>query len=403
MLRYIGQAFMRKLIIFFLVSIFVLLLVFSEKVFAAVVETPFPATLGSQSTSLTSSSFKAPNTYVTNPNPYSNGMVIVLFDTKKHGYAASQWRVDVFCRVAGPEYAVDTGSQWVCRRATCPVGTITMQGESGPLCGCPNGGDYDNVTQSCVEPEVEICSDGFPQYNGQCLLCLYGKNSNGSCAGPCPEGSTMQGYLNGQPYCKANCPSGFEYGGVNGVYGCYPSANSSASSSSSAASSANNSSSGASSGTNSSAGSGGDNGTGGDNGGDTGGSNSSSGTASSAGQCDPTDDDYLACIGAGSNPLPEHTQTESGYTSISQVNQAFFNRVSQSAVAQGLSNVANLVDTSGGECPLLEIDLRGTPLDVELSTDIHCQLFLMPEVQVTLSTIMLIIFSFFCYRIFASS
>lgn len=443
---------MKKIIIFCFITVF-LLLFFSEKVFAQV-PASFTSIAGSrisdsycEGVSRSPTSFYGYNYVATgrNPSGYWNdrGCSVHIYCSFTNGVQLQ------------PKFESSL-SDYSCGTYSCPnnqeviFNPITGISE----CHCPSGTTLNTSTGACDAPQcpagkdliildpagpefvcVDPCPSGFDHVvNGSNVSCEIQSGSSSS-AGACPQGQEQQGTINGEPICQLvcpsglypgsvngqigcygtnNCPNGQAFGGVNGVYGCY---GPESSSSSSAASSANNSSSGASSGSNSSAGSGGDNGgnNGGDNGGNTGGSNSSSGTASSAGsnssasssqgagECDPTDDDYLACIGQGSNPLPDHTQTASGYTSISQVNQAFFNRVSQSAVAQGLSNVANLVDTSGGECPLLEIDLRGTPINVELSTDIHCQLFLLPEVQVTLSTIMLIIFSFFCYRIFASS
>lgn len=191
------------------------------------------------------------------------------------------------------------------------------------------------------------------------------------------------------------------------------SVSSSSGSASSASSSLNNNGgnngggSGSSSGTNNSSGGG----TGGNGSGDgSGGNGTSAGSAASsgnnsssgAGECDPEAKDYLECVAPEQSPLPSHTPTDSGFTSIDQVNQAFMNRVSNSPIVQSFQNFENIITVQNAECPVLSIDLTDVPpINSLLETDIHCQIF--ENIRPAISVVMFAVFAFLGFRIFASA
>lgn len=191
------------------------------------------------------------------------------------------------------------------------------------------------------------------------------------------------------------------------------SVSSSSGSASSASSSLNNNGgnngggSGSSSGTNNSSGGG----TGGNGNGDgSGGNGTSAGSAASsgnnsssgAGECDPEAKDYLECVAPGQSPLPSHTPTDSGFTSVDQVNQAFMNRVSNSPIVQSFQNFENIITVQNAECPVLSIDLTDVPpINSLLESDIHCQIF--ENIRPIISVVMFAVFAFLGFRIFASA
>ena len=154
---------------------------------------------------------------------------------------------------------------------------------------------------------------------------------------------------------------------------------------------------------NGSASSSGTQGTGGGGGGDSSaGSNTSAANSSSgSGECDPEAADYLECIGNNKKDFAAHTVTDSGATTFGEVNQNFMDRLNGSPVVQSFSSFENIMTVEQSECPVFSIDLTDTLIGREISTDLHCQL--MESIRPVLSIVMMIIWSFVAFRVFASA
>jgi len=101
-----------------------------------------------------------------------------------------------------------------------------------------------------------------------------------------------------------------------------------------------------------------------------------------------------------SSTLPAHTSTDSGFTTFSAVNANFVNGISNTALVLSLSNIANIVDYDETSCPALTIDLTES-IGTVLSTTVHCDVF--EEIAPVLSNVLLIVYAFAGFRIFASS
>lgn len=126
-------------------------------------------------------------------------------------------------------------------------------------------------------------------------------------------------------------------------------------------------------------------------------SGAASSAASSAGQCDPTSKDYLSCIGPQKSNYASHTVTDSGATSVEQVNTNFRNRLNNSPVVSSFSRVKTVVSLSASQCPPFTMEL----FNRTISTTIHCSLWQI--MGAVLSPIMLAIWTLIAFRIFASA
>lgn len=97
---------------------------------------------------------------------------------------------------------------------------------------------------------------------------------------------------------------------------------------------------------------------------------------------------------------PDHTSTDSGFTTFAAVNANFVNGIAGTDLVLSFSNIANIVDYDETSCPALTIDLTAV-IGKTLSTTVHCDVF--EENAHILSNVLLIVYAFAGFRIFASS
>lgn len=296
---------------------------------------------------------------------------------------------------------------------SCPEGTWWGQVDfgNGPVSGCWGDGSSGGSNSS---------SGGANSSTGGGSGSSSGGGDGGGDNG---GGGSGSGY-EGAPYDPSEpCPNGYEKTENNTCEGqgdCYPGyhsvvisqspfyamcmpdefpPSSSSSSQSSSPPSSSNSSSQSSSPTG--GGSGSSSGGGGSSSGSGGGGGTGDGEEMEfSGECDPTSADYFDCI-SPSGDMPAHTETDSGATTFEQVNQNFFNALSQTGPIVAMSNMANFVDLADPACPVFSMDLSDTPIGRTISTDIHCTLW--QEHSGTLSVVMIAVWVFAAFRIFASA
>ena len=79
----------------------------------------------------------------------------------------------------------------------------------------------------------------------------------------------------------------------------------------------------------------------------------------------------------------------------------FYNAIGSAPATQAFQNMANIVPTTGGQCPPFSIDLTDTMIGTVASTDIHCDL--LEDMAPAINAIMLVVFAWTAFRVFASS
>ena len=117
-----------------------------------------------------------------------------------------------------------------------------------------------------------------------------------------------------------------------------------------------------------------------------------------SGPCDPSEPDYFQCVDMPLSNLPEHSIT--GRT-LQQVNMDFYQRINDSDLITAFNSMVDVVDVANPQCPDLSMDLTGTPINQRISSDTHCDL--MQIIEPIISTVMLVIYAFLGFRIFASA
>jgi len=119
-----------------------------------------------------------------------------------------------------------------------------------------------------------------------------------------------------------------------------------------------------------------------------------------SGPCDPNSPDYYQCIDTPMGNLPAHSST-GGASTIEEANANFKARIDSAEVVKAFSGMANLINLSNAQCPEFSMDLRGTPINELVSTTVHCDL--METIKPIMSSVMLIIYIWIAFRIFASA
>ena len=160
----------------------------------------------------------------------------------------------------------------------------------------------------------------------------------------------------------------------------------------------------------------GDTGTGNSGGGDTGsgdigsggngtgtgvGSGTGTGSGSSdsnSGPCDPSQPDYYQCLDTPLGNLPVHSQSDA--STFDEANANFKARLDGAPVVQAFSGMADIVNVDAGQCPEFSIDFP-SPINTTASTDIHCTL--MTTIAPVLSAVMIVVYIWVAFRIFASA
>ena len=119
---------------------------------------------------------------------------------------------------------------------------------------------------------------------------------------------------------------------------------------------------------------------------------------SQSGPCDPEQPDYLDCLTPQGSPLPQQPQPIAADTG-----EALFNyksRIDNAPITLAFSNMSELVSADAGDCPSFSIDLP-SPINETITTTLHCDL--MDIISPTISAVMLVIYTFIGFLIFASS
>ena len=104
--------------------------------------------------------------------------------------------------------------------------------------------------------------------------------------------------------------------------------------------------------------------------------------------CPPDDEEEEFTGGVGGT-------VGTSYASFSEVNQAFFERVSLSEFGQAGANLPVMFQGSG-TCPILRIDFPD-PISAVIQTDIHCVIW--AQISGIITAVMMIIYSFLGFRI----
>lgn len=128
------------------------------------------------------------------------------------------------------------------------------------------------------------------------------------------------------------------------------------------------------------------------------GSTGSSGSASSqSGECDPTKKNYLECLTGTPANLPDHVVTDSGKTSIDEINADFQNRLNNSPVVSSFARMKTFIQLASPVCPVFSVAL----FSQTISTTLHCDLWSLAGS--ILSIIMIGVWTLIAFRIFASA
>lgn len=96
-----------------------------------------------------------------------------------------------------------------------------------------------------------------------------------------------------------------------------------------------------------------------------------------------------------SRTMPDHTTNT--VTSFSDANTDFMNQLNATALVSGFASFANIVPDTGGQCPVLSIDLTGTLIGSTVGTDLHCTL--LEEVGGTIYAVMLVVWAWVGFRV----
>lgn len=123
-----------------------------------------------------------------------------------------------------------------------------------------------------------------------------------------------------------------------------------------------------------------------------------SGQLSQSGPCDPKQPDYLDCIAPEATALPVLPQAIASDTG--EVLANYKSRIDSAPLTLAFANVSQLISAEAGDCPSFSIDLPA-PISETITTTLHCDL--MGVIAPIISAVMLIIYTFIGFRIFASA
>jgi len=118
-----------------------------------------------------------------------------------------------------------------------------------------------------------------------------------------------------------------------------------------------------------------------------------------SGPCDPNQPDYYSCLDTPTGNLPSHSQSDA--STIAEANANFKSRIDNSEIVQSFTGMADLISLDNAECPTFSIDLTTTLINENISTSIHCDL--MENARPIISPVMIVIFIWIAFRIFASA
>ncbi|WP_370981007.1 hypothetical protein [Agaribacterium sp. ZY112] len=121
--------------------------------------------------------------------------------------------------------------------------------------------------------------------------------------------------------------------------------------------------------------------------------------ALNSGPCDPNLTNYIECISPPPKDLPPNISA--GVGSYEEAMTNFRSRITSSNVVQAFSDMTTIISLDNAICPGFSINLESTIINKNISTTIHCDL--MESVKPILSAVMLIIYTWIAFRIFASS
>lgn len=127
------------------------------------------------------------------------------------------------------------------------------------------------------------------------------------------------------------------------------------------------------------------------------GAGNGTGSGEGAGDCDPTSVDYFKCMTPDGGDMPDHTETESGFKTVADVNKNFNDRLKKSPVVGSFASVKNIISLTSSSCPEFSLTLFGR----EISTTVHCSMWAL--MAVVLSPLMIAFWTIVAFRIFASS
>jgi hypothetical protein len=103
-----------------------------------------------------------------------------------------------------------------------------------------------------------------------------------------------------------------------------------------------------------------------------------------------------ACMNEDTSIEPDHLISDD----LATVATTFSSRIENAPISQAFANITNLISNTSSTCPPFSIDLQSV-LGVTPTTTIHCDVFSL--IQVALSPIMFVVYSFFGFRIIASA
>ncbi|AUD60366.1 hypothetical protein AYJ58_13160 [Shewanella sp. Pdp11] len=119
-----------------------------------------------------------------------------------------------------------------------------------------------------------------------------------------------------------------------------------------------------------------------------------------SGQCNPNSKDYLECLGSANTSMPPSLIPESGAKNLGEAGIMLYNRIANAPIVQSFSSFSHLITLNNAQCPIISFDLP-PPINETVGTDIHCELFLI--IEPIISAVMLVIYAWLGFRIFASS
>jgi hypothetical protein len=120
-----------------------------------------------------------------------------------------------------------------------------------------------------------------------------------------------------------------------------------------------------------------------------------------SGECDPKSANYYDCLNnSGTGSFPSHSST-GGASSIDEAFINFKGRIENSELISSFSGMSQLIDVSNSQCPQLSIDLRDTIVNKVATTTLHCEL--MESIKPFLTSLMMVIYIWAGFRVFASA
>jgi len=118
---------------------------------------------------------------------------------------------------------------------------------------------------------------------------------------------------------------------------------------------------------------------------------------SNDGPCDPTQPNYYSCLSTPMGSLPAHSIAPSTF---GEASASFKSRLDSAPLIQAFSGVATMLSFQNAACPTLSMNLP-PPINSTVSTAVHCELY--TSISNILSALMIVIWTFIGFRIFASA